>query len=294
MNSDNNIGLIGGVCLGILLVVIVGGLVICTERVPVGYEGVIFNMSGGVQEETLGQGWHIVAPTKKIKLFTVGNEQLVLTKDDREGSESDDSFKVATSDDASLAVSFQMSYRFIPAKLTDTYKKFKGLDGTDIVENRVKTVLKSKISEVTTNYSMMDIYSGNRAKINDELTRYLNKEFGEEFGIEVIDASIIDTHPDDKLKAAINNRVEALQKKQQAKAEQETAKVEAETALIKAQNAAEVKIKKAEGEKKANDLLDKSLSDKVLRQQWIEKWNGKMPTYYGSNGTDLILDAQGE
>ena len=83
---------------------------------------------------------------------------------------------------------------------------------------------------------MMDIYSGDRGKINAEITEFLNKELGKEYGIEVIDASIIDVHPDKKLKQAIDNRVTALQKKQQAQAEQETVKVEAETKMIQAKN----------------------------------------------------------
>ena len=57
----------------------------------------------------------------------------ILSKDSREGSEGDDSFKVSTSDDAMLAISFQMSYRFNPETLVDTYKKFKGMDGESIV-----------------------------------------------------------------------------------------------------------------------------------------------------------------
>lgn len=73
------------------------------------------------------------------------------------------------------------------------------MDGDDIIESRVKPVLKSKISEITTNYSMMDIYSGNRSKLNSELTDYLNSEFSDKYGIEVLDASIIDVHPDKKL-----------------------------------------------------------------------------------------------
>lgn len=70
-----------------------------------------------------------------------------------------------------------MTYRYIEDQVIDTYKKFKGMDGEDIVENRVKTVLKSKISEITTDYSMMDIYSGNRTKLNEAITDYLNKDF---------------------------------------------------------------------------------------------------------------------
>ena len=183
-------GKIGAAILGVAFVGILGSTIMCTERIPTGYDGVVYSMSGGVQDEILGQGWHVVAPTKKVKKFTIGNEQLLLTKDEREGSEEDESSKVSTADDANIAISFQMSYRFKEDTLVDTYKRFKGMDGEDIVNRRVKTVLKSKVSEVTTSHSMMDIYSGNRAQINSEITEYLNKSFGEAYGLEVLDASI--------------------------------------------------------------------------------------------------------
>ena len=172
----------------------------------------------------------------------------MLSKDSRDGSKDDDSFKVATSDDASIAISFQMTYRYIEDQVIDTYKKFKGMDGEDIVENRVKTVLKSKISEVTTDYSMMDIYSGNRAQLNEAITEYLNKDFSQKYGIEVLDASIIDVHPDKKLKKAIDNRVTALQEKQQAQAEQEKVKVQKQTEQLQAEADANIEITKAQAD----------------------------------------------
>lgn len=271
MSNSSNVPVIIGsivVALGVLIGIIC--LAISITVVPVGYEGVVYKMNGGVSGEVLSQGWHLVAPTKRVKTFTVSNEQLILTKDSREGSKEDESFKVATSDDASLAISFQMSYRFIPEQITDTYKKFKGMNGEDIVSNRVKTVLKSKVSEVTTNYSMMDIYSGDRSKINNQLTSYLNKAFSSAYGIEVLDASIIDAHPDKELQRTIDNRVKALQQKQQAKAEQERVKVEVETQLIQAEGEAKVKIKKAEGEAKANKVLSESITDELIRMKEAE------------------------
>ena len=203
-------------------------------------------------------------------MFTVGNEQLVLTKDKREGSKGNDSFRVSTSDDATIAISFQMSYRFNPETLVDTYKRFKGMSGEDIVERRVKAVMKSKVSEVTTDYSLMDIYSGNRSEINHKITEYLNKDFSKSYGMEILDASIIDVHPDEQLKQTINNRVEALQKKQQAQAEQETAKVEAQTALIKAQNEAEIAITKAKAEAEANKVKAASITPELIQMKEAE------------------------
>lgn len=263
-------GKIGGIILAVVIVVGLIGMLCCLERIPVGYEGVVYSMSGGVQDGTLTQGFHLVSPMKSVKEFTVGNEQLILTKDKRDGSEDDDSFKVSTADDASIAISFQMSYRFNSEKLVDTYKRFKGMNGEDIVNNRVKTVLKSKVSEVTTSHSMMDIYSGNRAQINDEITKYLNEAFIESYGIEVLDASIIDVHPDDKLKEAIDNRVTALQKKQQAQAEQETVKVEAETALIKAENDAKIKITQAQAEADSNKVKASSITENLIKMTEAE------------------------
>ena len=277
----------------------------CIERVPVGYEGILYSMNGGVQEQTLGSGWHIVSPSKKVKLFTISNEQLLLTKDSRKNSEDDESFKVATSDNASIAISFQMSYRFIGDQIVNTYKSFK-LSGEDIVNNRVRTVLKSRVSEITTNYSLMDLYSGDRAKINDEITQYLNSKFGSQFGLEVIDASIIDVHPDEKLQSAIDNRVEAQQRADQAKAEQETAKVEAETAKINAQKDADVKKInaqgkadaakiEAEGEAEANkklassitqELIDMKLAEARLKHGWV--------TVQGSDAVVTTQDSSGK
>lgn len=263
-------GKIGAVVLGVVFAGALGGAALCAERIPTGYDGVVYNMSGGVQDEILGPGWHIVAPTKKVKKFTIGNEQLLLTKDEREGSEEDDSFKVSTADDASIAISFQMSYRFKEDVLVDTYKRFKGMDGEDIVSRRVKTVLKSKVSEITTDHTMMDIYSGNRAQINDEITEYLSESFGDSYGIEVLDASIVDVHPDKKLKEAIDNRVTALQKKQQAQAEQETVKVEAQTSLIRAKNEAEIKVTEAKAEAEANKVKSESITEELIRMTEAE------------------------
>lgn len=279
--------MIGAISLGIVILVTLVCVILCIERVPVGYEGVVYTMSHGANGETLTQGWHIISPTKKIKLFSVGNEQLVLTKDKREGSKDDDSFRVSTSDDATIAISFQMSYRFKPETLVDTYTKFKGMDGSDIVESRVKTVMKSKVSEVTTSHSLMDIYSGNRSEINDELTKYLNKEFGEAYGMEVLDASIIDVHPDKQLRKTINNRVKALQRKQQAQAEQETAKVEAATALIKAQNEAEIQITKANAEAEANKVKAASITPELI--QMTEAEARKVHGWVEVQGVDAVV-----
>lgn len=259
-----------GVLAGFAALLVVFVLLLFTVRIPTGYCGVQYSMNGGVKDEVLTQGWHLVSPTIKVKEFTVSNEQLILSKDSRDGSEGDESFNVSTADNASISISFQMSYKFNQENLVDTYKKFKGMNGEDIINHRVKTVLKSKISEITTDYTMMDIYSGNRSEINNKITNYLNNEFKKAYGIEVIDASIIDVHPDEQLQKTIDARVTALQNKQKAEAEQETAKVEAATALIKAQNEADIALTKAKAEAEANRIIGESITPGLIQMKEAE------------------------
>jgi regulator of protease activity HflC (stomatin/prohibitin superfamily) len=255
-------GKIGAVILAIIILIGGIGCLVCVEKIPAGYVGVVYSMSGGVQEDVLQQGWHMVSPTKKVKEFTVSEEQLALT--------GDETFPVSTSDNANIDISFQMSYFFIEETVAKTYQRFKGMDGDDIINNRVKTVLKSKISEVTANYSMMEIYSGERATINKEITEYLNKELSERYGLTVTEASIIDVHPDEQLQKTIDERVTAMQKKQQAEAEQETIRVQNETKILQAEAEAKAKIVAAEAEAKANKILSDSITDNLLKKEEME------------------------
>lgn len=272
-----------GLVIGVAVIALAGGAFTVSrmERIPTGRVGVQYSLNGGVKDEVLDMGVNFVLPGIHVKEFTIGNEQLILSKDKRDGSEGDDSFKVATSDDASISISFQMSYRYNPETVVDTYKKFKGMDGEDIVEQRVKTVLKSKISEITTDYSMMQLYSGNRSEINDKITEYLNREFGGAYGIEVMDASIIDVHPDKKLKAAIDDRVKALQEKQQAEAEQEKIKVQKETEKMQAEADAQIAVTQAQAkaekmrieaqaEADANNLKSNSITPELIQMKEAE------------------------
>lgn len=259
----------------VIAAAVVGGAftVKSCKLIGTGKVGIVYTYKDGVQKDVLKPGFNWVGPMKKVKEFSTSNEILVMSKDKREGSKDDDSIKVATSDDASIAVSFQMSYRYNPDTVVDTYKQFRGMDGEDIIESRVKPVLKSKISEVTTNYSMMDIYSGNRSKLNTELTEYLNEEFAKKYGIEVLDASIIDVHPDKKLKEAIDNRITALQEKQQAEAEQEKIKVQKETEKIQAETDAQIQITKAQAEAESNKIVSASITDELIRMKEAEARN---------------------
>ncbi|PJN79822.1 hypothetical protein CWE04_11460 [Thomasclavelia cocleata] len=82
--------------------------------------------------------------------------------------------------------------------------------------------------------------------------------------------------------AEIENAIkqEAVAKKNVETAEQnkQIAQKEAETKLIKAQ-----------GEANANAVKTSQLTDQILIEQWIEKWDGELPTVSGSNNNMIDI-----
>ena len=70
-----NRGAVGGITTGVILFLALLFGVMCTEKIPAGYVGIQYNMNGGIEEDTLGQGWHLISPTKKVTEYSVSIEQ---------------------------------------------------------------------------------------------------------------------------------------------------------------------------------------------------------------------------
>lgn len=51
-------------------------LLLCLERVPVGYVGVVYS-ARGVEQNTLSQGWHFLSPMKHVSKFPISQQQLI-------------------------------------------------------------------------------------------------------------------------------------------------------------------------------------------------------------------------
>ena len=94
--------------------------------------------------------------------------------------------------------------------------------------------------------------------------------------------------PDEQTKEAIQKVVNAQNVYEQAKIEKQTAEVEAEKARIQAKGKADAALIEAEGQAQANAKLQQSLTESVLQQRAIEKWNGTFPQVM-SNSTGGLL-----
>lgn len=71
------------IAISVLLALVVAlGAILCLERIPVGYVGVVYSPQG-VEQQTLSQGWHWLSPMKHVKEFPVSQQQIVFSNKTR-------------------------------------------------------------------------------------------------------------------------------------------------------------------------------------------------------------------
>lgn len=289
-------GLIGGVITGIALILAVICLIVCVEKIPTGYVGVVYNMDGGVDGEVLSQGWHIVSPTKKVTTYSIGLEQSYLTSEEKGDSPKDESFSIPTSDGKTVRVNLEFSYRFDEARVADTFTTFKGKSGEKIKDSFIKPKIVAWTQEVSANYPVTDIFGDKRTAINAELDTYLRDKF-DKYGIIIDTVNFTDISVDDETAAAIQKKVTAQQElelanieaqtaKVQAEKERQVAEINAEKQIIDANAKAEVMRIEAEAEAQANREIAASLTPTLIDKIKYERWNGELPTVSG--GTSIV------
>ena len=287
--------IISGVGVGVAVIVAgVYGAMSLTQ-VGQGEVGVVYSMKGGVQEETLGPGFHFVGPFDKVSDFPVSQQQLVLSNNPADFNEEklkQDTHVDAPADGGMVKMNMTINYNFIPDRVTDIYERFNGMEGDQIVESKVKNSILAYIKEVTPQFSVMDIYSDKRAEVGQAITEYLNTKLEEEYGMEVSSALIIDVQLDEELQAKVQAKEQAKQDAEKAELDKQTAIAQGDAEKAKAEAEAAVTITKAKAEAEANKLKSESITPELiqmteaearLKHGWVEV-----------TGADTVVAADGE
>lgn len=265
--------IIAGIIIGIAA--IAGGIYIAMSLTSVdqGEVGVVWSVQNGVQEKTLGPGIHFVGPFNRVENFPVSQQQLVLSNNAADFNEKKlekDTHVDAPADGGMVKMNMTVNYNFIPEKVTSVYEKFNGMDGNQIVESKVKNSILAYIKEVTPQFSVMDIYSDKRAEVGQAITEYLNAKLGEEYGMEVSSALIIDVQLDEELQTKVQAKEQAKQDAEKAELDKQTAIAQGEADKAKAEADKAVTITNAEAEAEANRIKAASITDEHIKMTEAE------------------------
>lgn len=247
------------------------GAVLCTERVHTGYVGVVYSAKG-VEQKTISQGWHFMSPLKHVSEFPITQQRVVFSnsQSDYGVKEHADWHIDAPANGGTIAINLTVNYNFLPEHVIELYTKFGGMDGESLMESKIQNDIIAYVKEVTPQFSVMQIYSDDRAGVNTAITNYLNEKLTAEYGINVSSALIVDAQPDDTLMQKIRAKEQAKQDAEIAELNKQTALAQAETDKVKAQTEADVKMIEAQAEADANKVLSESITPELIQMKEAE------------------------
>lgn len=247
------------------------GAVLCTERVHTGYVGVVYSAKG-VEQNTISQGWHFMSPLKHVSEFPITQQRVVFSNapSDYGAKEHADWHIDAPANGGTIAINLTVNYNFLPEHVIELYTKFGGMDGESLMESKIQNDIIAYVKEVTPQFSVMQIYSDDRAGVNTAITNYLNEKLTAEYGINVSSALIVDAQPDDTLMQKIRAKEQAKQDAEIAELNKKTAMAQAETDKVKAQTEADVKMIEAQAEADANKVLSESITPELIQMREAE------------------------
>lgn len=247
------------------------GAVLCTERVHTGYVGVVYSAKG-VEQQTISQGWHFMSPLKHVSEFQITQQRVVFSNapSDYGAKEHADWHIDAPANGGTIAINLTVNYNFLPEHVVELYTKFGGMDGESLMESKIQNDIIAYVKEVTPQFSVMQIYSDDRAGVNTAITDYLNEKLTAEYGINVSSALIVDAQPDDTLMQKIRAKEQAKQDAEIAELNKQTALAQAETDKVKAQTEADVKMIEAQAEADANKVLSESITPELIQMKEAE------------------------
>lgn len=250
----------------IAVVLVIVAFIIAINTVVIvdaGHTGVVVTM-GKVNEGVLQEGVHAKIPFIQS-----------VVKIDNRIQKLEVNTEAFSKDLQSVNTVLAINYRVDTSKSYSIYKNI-GADYENVlVVPAVNEVLKAITATYTAEQSVT-----NRALISDGLVKGLNEKLNN-IGLYVTDVNIIDFDFSD---AFIN----AIEEKQVAQQKLLKAETEKQTKIKNAEADAEAKKIKADGDAQANKKINDSLTDKVIENKKIEKWNGELPKVQGDGGT--IID----
>lgn len=264
-------------CFGLAVLI----FILSTFRVIIaGHVGVPV-LFGQVQDKPLLEGLNVVNP-----LYSVQSMDCRVQK--AEGK-----YDAASKDMQNVHVTMALNFELIPAKSCEIYQRV-GLDYVRIIiDPAAQEVLKAH----TALYNASDILQKRatlKLEVQNDLAVWLLK-----YGVRLKEISLANISFDKDYEAAISRkqveeqkaeqkRYELLQAQKQAEIVQAAAVGEANAVRESARGKADAKRVAGDAESYYNDKVSKSLSAILIQQQYLSRWDGKVPVYQMGGNTGVM------
>ena len=253
-----------GVLTGVAIILISIGISAFTV-ISAGHTGVQVTL-GEVNPLPLTEGVHFVNPISSIKDVDVR-----LQKAELKGA------NAGTKDLQVVHTDIVVNYRLDPLKVPHIYKEY----GLNVDEKVLGPGINEAFKSVTGHYTSEELVT-KRDLVSQEILQHLITKMAP-FNIAVSNISLVNFGFSQAYQQAIEDKVISAQKTAKAQQDLERIKVEANS-----------RIAQADGEAKAIAIQAAAIQSNgganYVQLQWIEKWDGKLPTTVLGGDTKTLMN----
>ena len=241
--------------------------------VPAGHTGVVMTL-GKVSNNVFQEGFHLKLPIVQTVEIMSNKIQVYET-----------SATAVSKDLQSVSSSIAVNYKISNDASASIFQKI----GTDYQSIILMPAVQESMKSVTARYTAEELIT-ERAIVGEEIKSTLESKVSE-YGILIEKFNIVNFD----FSTEFNNAIEAKQVAEQnlikTKTEQEQAIViaeaEAKKKKIAAEASAQATLTEANARAEANNLLNNSITELIIRYEQISKWNGELPKVM-SDASSLI------
>ena len=227
--------------------------------VNAGHRAIVFNSFIGVEKRTLGEGIHFIVPgVETPTTYSVRTETYTMSGRQDEGQQQgDDAIECLTSDGQKIRLDLSVIYNLISENLWELHKQI----GPDYVDKIIRPSVRSIARNTIANYTVTELYSGNRDKLQDEISLKVKNEL-DKYYINSTETMIRNVVFSEEFSKAIEQKQVAMQDAERMKYVLEKEKREKERKIIESEGQA-IAISKKGAALKANPLL--------IRYEYVDK-----------------------
>lgn len=301
MKNKENVGKMGVGIIIVIFVAFIGLTLLSWRNVRPGYVGIVFDRATHqVTTGALEPGWAFINPfTQSIQEYPITIQTYAMVQKSGEGSTiEDDSINVQSSEGQQLSLDVFVQYRVKKQEAAALYEDWGGAD-IEVIEDRVvRQYSRSQVRDIASQYGWQDITSGRRVEISQKVEQSLQEEF-DPLHLELVAFGVRGIHLPESLQRALDRKIEAQQQAEQQQYQLDQARIKAEQDRVEAKGRAEALRAEAEGDadairiraeaqSEANRILAQHLTPDLIRYFQIERWDGRLPVFSGSEATPLI------
>lgn len=238
-------------------------LTLSVAFVPANTVGVKWSAFGGTSETTLNEGVTLKIPfADRIYMIPTTVQERTVKN-----------VSVQTKDAQFIKMEVNVKFNVSKSNAFKVYKRYGDIDS--MKQNIIGNYAQKSVETIVTQYNVIEVLGEKKNEVYTRATADLKEKLAKE-GVELTSLTIKDMDAGKEIEEAISKEAVAKKAVETAKQEKEKAQIVAEKKKIEAQ-----------GEADANEIKTSKLTDAVLREMLIKKWDGKLPKVSGS---DNMLD----